>query len=97
MKNSPLGGMRFVGLIEGLSLLALLGIAMPLKYMANIPEVVTVVGSIHGGLFVLYILMVGYVTMKVRWSYKWIVSALLASVIPFGNFILDTKLRKFSA
>ena len=93
MRN-PIGFLRVVGLIEGLSLLILLFIAMPLKYGAGIPEVVSIVGMIHGVLFVLYIFVVFYVTIEIRWSIRWIVGSLVVSFIPFGNFILDRNLRK---
>ena len=48
--------MRLISLVEGVSFLLLLGVAMPLKYLAGIPEVVTVVGAAHGVLFILYAL-----------------------------------------
>ncbi|HMW67287.1 MAG TPA: DUF3817 domain-containing protein, partial [Chitinophagaceae bacterium] len=39
---------RNIALAEGISFLALLLIAMPLKYFANLPMAVTIMGSIHG-------------------------------------------------
>ena len=45
---------RYVGYAEGTSFLLLLGIAMPLKYAADIPEGVEVVGMLHGLLFILF-------------------------------------------
>jgi integral membrane protein len=63
---------RIVGFVEGLSLILLLFVAMPLKYMLDMPTAVTIVGSIHGGLFILYMVMVAIVTLVVRWSFKWI-------------------------
>ena len=44
-----------VGYCEGVSALCLFLIAMPVKYMLGQPELVTIVGSIHGALFVAYI------------------------------------------
>jgi integral membrane protein len=83
-----------MGLLEGLSLLILIFIAMPLKYFAGFPEVVTFVGSIHGMLFVMYVFTIAYVTIKIRWSFVWITSAFAVAFIPFGNLVLDAKLRK---
>lgn len=94
MLQSPIGRLRAIGLIEGISFLLLLCIAMPLKYFADIPQVVTVVGGIHGLLFVLYLLAVAHVTYALRWSFLRVAGALIASVIPFGNFVLDIQLRK---
>ena len=42
--------LRRVGKIEGVSFLVLLGIAMPLKYLAHLPLAVKVVGWVHGDL-----------------------------------------------
>jgi integral membrane protein len=92
--KTPIDLLRVVGIIEGISFLLLLGIAMPLKYFADIHEAVTIAGWIHGLFFVLYVLVIGYVTLVVRWSFGWIVGSLLASVIPFGPFVLDKRLRK---
>ncbi|MFW5972756.1 MAG: DUF3817 domain-containing protein, partial [Bacteroidota bacterium] len=55
MLRTALSRLRLIGFIEGLSYLALLGIAMPLKYMAGMPMAVRYVGWIHGVLFVLYV------------------------------------------
>ena len=41
-----------VGYLEGFSFLVLMFYAMPLKYIAGEPEMVTQFGSLHGGLFV---------------------------------------------
>ena len=94
MLKTPIGIFRVVGFIEGLSLLLLLFIAMPLKYLLDIPEAVTIVGSIHGFCFVLYVLIIGHTTIKIRWSLKWIVSSFLVAFIPFGNLLLDYYLKK---
>lgn len=94
MFTSPIAKFRFMGLLEGLSLLILIFIAMPLKYFAGFPEVVTFVGSIHGMLFVMYVFTIAYVTIKIRWSFVWVTSAFAVAFIPFGNLVLDAKLRK---
>ncbi|HLO79708.1 MAG TPA: DUF3817 domain-containing protein, partial [Chitinophagaceae bacterium] len=80
--------------IEGISYLALLGIAMPLKYIGDMPQAVRIAGSIHGFLFVLFMLALMIVWRKKSWSYDKVAFAFLASIIPFGTFYLDKKLRK---
>ncbi|UOQ84987.1 DUF3817 domain-containing protein [Gracilibacillus salinarum] len=84
---------RIIGFLEGSSLLLLLFLAMPLKYWAGLPEVVTVFGSVHGGLFIVYILFTIYTTITVRWHFIWFLSAVIVAFIPFGNFILDKRIR----
>ncbi len=94
MLSTPLGRMRLISLIEGVSFLLLLGVAMPLKYLAGIPEVTSVVGAAHGILFILYILAAVSLMFALRWSPLWFVGAMLASVVPFGTFYLDSRLKQ---
>ncbi|MGY2134107.1 DUF3817 domain-containing protein [Hymenobacter sp. HD11105] len=90
--SSTLGRLRIVGFLEGLSFLVLLGIAMPLKYLAGQPEAVRMVGMAHGLLFVLYVLLVIMAAIERSWSFKKTVLAFLASLVPFGPFYADKKL-----
>jgi integral membrane protein len=94
MLKTALGRFRLVGLYEGISFLVLLGIAMPLKYFADIPQAVSVVGMLHGLLFVLYLLTLAHVTLANRWSIIRVLGAIIASLIPFGTFVLDARLRR---
>ena len=85
---------RLITFAEGISLLVLLFIAMPMKYVMGVPEVVKVVGWAHGLLFVVYVGMLIVLQVTQRWSFIFFVGAFLASIIPFGTFILDKQLRK---
>jgi integral membrane protein len=91
---TPLGRMRLISLVEGVSFLLLLGVAMPIKYFAGIPEVTSVVGAIHGVLFILYVLAAATLMLVLRWSPLWFLGAMLASVVPFGTFYLDSRLKR---
>lgn len=92
--NTPLGRFRLVGITEGISYLVLLFIAMPIKYLAGIPEVVKYTGWAHGVLFVAYMLTLAQVMFSNKWSLWRTLIAFLASLIPFGTFILDKRLYK---
>lgn len=94
MFATPLARLRSIGLIEGISFLLLLGIAMPLKYLAGIPQGVQVIGAIHGVLFMLYIAAVIHVTLVHKWSMGRAIIALICSSLPFGPFVLDARLRR---
>jgi integral membrane protein len=85
---------RMIALAEGCSFLILLCIAMPMKYFMGMPEVVRVVGSIHGGLFLLYVGLLAVLHVRQRWSVMFSPYAFVASIIPFGTFILDKQLRE---
>lgn len=86
--------LRKIGNLEGISYLALLGVAMPLKYLAGMPKAVTIVGSVHGFLFVLFCAALFLAWRKRGWDYDKVALAFLASIIPFGTFWLDRKLRQ---
>ena len=94
MLKTPLDRLRIIGLLEGASFLVLLFIAMPLKYMAGLPQMVRVVGSAHGLLFVIFVLAVLDVAVRLRWPLTRVIAALAASVVPFGPFVLDAHLRR---
>ena len=86
--------LRIVGLAEGASFLALLLVAMPLKYFAGLPIFVQIVGALHGGLFLLYIVTALLAFRLNRWSFWKLGKVLAASLIPAGPFLLDRRLRE---
>ena len=88
---------RILSLIEGLSLITLFFIAMPLKYYFNVPEAVPIVGPIHGILFMAYFFFSLSVSHKEEWSVGFWLLVLLASVVPGACFVLDWKLKKGEA
>jgi len=94
MLKTPLGRLRLAGFLEGASFLALLGIAMPLKYLAGEPTPVLVVGWIHGLLFILYVVAIARAKIALSWSPVRTAGALAASVLPFGPFVFDIWLRR---
>lgn len=88
--KTPIGRLKVIGAAEGVSYLALLLVAMPLKYFAGFPQAVQVTGAIHGGLFILFILSVLEVTIRRPWwSVKFWFFAALAALLPFGTFVFD--------
>lgn len=93
--KSALGRFRVIAICEGISFILLLFIAMPLKYFAGLPQAVLVVGWIHGLLFIAYMISGLDVKRKHHWNFRKTFIAVMASLIPFGPFILDKKvLRK---
>ncbi|RIJ34119.1 DUF3817 domain-containing protein [Pontibacter oryzae] len=90
--KTPISRLRTVGIYEGISYLLLLGIAMPLKYVFDMPLLVKYVGWAHGVLFVLYMVALLQVVLVHRWSLWKAAAGVIASLLPFGPFILDKKL-----
>lgn len=89
--------LRTIGFIEGVSTLMLFGIAMPLKYAADIPIAVTVAGSVHGGLFMVYLATILWVMVVYRWPLFRGVALLAASILPFGPFVMDRRIPRWHA
>ncbi|MEO5948239.1 MAG: DUF3817 domain-containing protein [Chitinophagaceae bacterium] len=88
---------RKVALAEGISFLVLLVIAMPLKYFADMPMAVTIVGSLHGILFVAFFILAREVMSDYKKGFKWLVKAGIASLLPFGTFVMDKEWKKEEA
>ena len=94
MLRTPLGRFRLVGILEGVSFLLLLFVAMPLKYVADLPEPVAIVGAVHGFLFVLYLAAAVYMVFAAGWRLPRLLGAVLAAVLPFGPFVFERSLRR---
>jgi integral membrane protein len=87
--KTSLGRLRIIAFTEGISYLILLFVAMPLKYFWDQPTAVKSFGSVHGLLFVLYLLYVFLCKIEYRWTLKKTLILLGISIIPFGNFYVD--------
>ena len=77
-----------VGHWEGVSYLLLLALAMPLKYFFNLPMAVSVLGSLHGILFVWFCLIILLMVIKKELGFTQGALAVLLSLLPFGTFYL---------
>jgi len=93
-KDNTYPTFRKIALLEGISYIVLLFIAMPLKYLADMPLAVTIVGAIHGALFVAFIAWMYVVYDRHRKNLTWVIKAFLASIIPFGTFYMDRIWKK---
>lgn len=94
MLKTVLGRFMVIGVLEGISFLLLLLVAMPLKYAAGVDQAVTIVGGAHGALFVLYILAALHAFMELRWGVKKLLFAFVAAVLPAGTFVFEAHLKK---
>lgn len=97
MSGQLLKRFRQVAVLEGVSYLLLLFIAMPLKYFADIPEAVKYTGWAHGLLFVLYAALLIQVWQQYNWKFGKAVMVFIASLVPFAPFWVDKKLKEEQA
>lgn len=85
---------RYTGFAEGVSYLLLLGVAMPLKYLADVPEPVTVVGWIHGLLFMVYVGFAAWLRYRGELKTRLMWGCFVAALLPFGPFVVDARLPR---
>src|SRR5690606_32142541 len=91
---SLLNTFRIIALLEGVSYLLLLFLAVPIKYFGNDPQYVKLLGIPHGLLFVAYVILAFIIGFKLKWKTETLLFVLAASVIPFGTFYVDKAYLK---
>jgi integral membrane protein len=91
---APLRLIRLIAFTEGVSFLVLLFVAMPLKYMAGLPLAVRIVGMAHGVLFIVFVLVLVWVSIARAWPARRWLLAFVSSIVPFGMLFFDRSLRR---
>jgi integral membrane protein len=86
---------RIVALMEATSFLMLL-VASVLKRTADADVLVTILGPIHGVLFVAYVLIALGVRPDQGWDMRTPLLVLLGAVLPFGGYVVDRWLTSSS-
>ena len=86
--------LRVISYLEGISYILLLFIAVPIKYYANDPSLVKLLGMPHGLLFVAFVILSLVNSKKYNWSFIKTIAVLISSIIPFGTFYVDFKYFK---
>lgn len=96
--SDPVAVRRFrqVSVAEGISLLLLMGVAMPLKYLAGIPMATKVVGWVHGALFVAYIVALLFTAADREWKWTRTLLFFVVANVPFGFLVVERMLRRDS-
>ena len=91
--KTKLGQLRFLAIAEGISYL-LFALTMPIKYIFENPIPNKIVGMAHGFLFIAYCIWVILVAFEKKWSITTTLLAGVASLLPFGTFIADSRIFK---
>lgn len=94
--KTNIGRLRILGFMEGISLILLVFIAMPLKHFYDDTSFVKALGPVHGALFLLFVFNTLSVGVAEGWKFKqttW--KVLLACIIPFGTFYIDRKILSY--
>jgi len=93
-KHSLLSRLRVFSLLDGISYLILLGFAMPLKYLADQPLAVRIVGSLHGFFFLALCWYLLRCLLAKKLTFGWCVLVFVCALIPLAPFFLDRKLHE---
>jgi len=83
--------LAFVGYLEGFSFLILFFYAMPMKYFAGEPEMVSLFGAVHGGLFTAYVALL-FIGVGRHWTITALIHGFIAAVVPAGPFLFEGML-----
>lgn len=92
---TPVGRLRLISYLEGISLLVLLTVAVPMKYCGSNPAMVKLLGPIHGMIFLWFVITALSVGVEQQWRFNettW--KVLIACIIPFGTFYIDRHILK---
>ena len=93
--KTKIGRLRILGFLEGISLLVLVFVAVPMKYLFDIPNVSRTLGPIHGVIFLLFLFNTLSIGVEQNWKFKTTTWKILAACfIPFGTFYVDNKFFK---
>jgi len=90
--KTKIGLLRILGFLEGVSLLILVFVAVPMKYYYGNHFVSKTLGPVHGALFLLFLFMALLVGLQKKWTFKTGLLVFVACFIPFGTFYLDNKI-----
>ena len=85
---------RVMANVVGVLLVLLFAVAMPLKYLADVPEPVSVLGTAHGWLYALFFLSAVDLALRARWTLKGAILTLIAGTIPFLSFYAERSVTR---
>ncbi|HKH88464.1 MAG TPA: DUF3817 domain-containing protein, partial [Acidimicrobiales bacterium] len=90
-QKSALLRYRVMAYVVGIGLLVLVLAGVPLQYAAGKPEVVGVVGPIHGVLYIVYLATVAGLARRFRLSLGQVIALVAAGFVPFLAFVVERR------
>jgi integral membrane protein len=89
--SAALTRFRVMAYVVGVLLLLLVFVAMPLKYIADQPTLVAIVGPVHGFLYMVYLVTAFDLAVRAKWPFVRTVLVLLAGTVPVMSFVAERK------
>ncbi len=85
---------RIMAYLVGCLLVVLVCVGLPLKYLYDIPEVVTWTAIPHGYLYMLLLITAVDLGRRARWSWQRLILIALAGTVPFLSFVAERSATK---
>jgi integral membrane protein len=95
MINENVKKFGLINTIEGYSYIILVFVAMPMKYILEVPLAVKIAGMVHGVLFIIFCLLLVKAWQETKWPFRENIIFFLASLIPFGTFFTKSKIKSY--
>ncbi len=80
---------RVMAWIVGVLLIALVLVAVPLKYLGGTEGPVTVLGTLHGWLYFVFFLTACDLALRASWTLRGTVLTLVAGTVPILSFVAE--------
>ena len=93
--SAALTRFRVMAYVVGVLLLVLVFVAMPLKYFADQPTMVAIVGPLHGFLYMVYLVTAFDLAVRAKWPFLRTLLVLLAGTVPVMSFVAERKATRW--
>jgi integral membrane protein len=80
---------RAMAWIVGVLLVALVLVAVPIKYLADVEGPVTVLGTLHGWLYFIFFVTAVDLAVRARWTLRDTVLTVVAGTVPLLSFYAE--------
>ncbi len=80
---------RAMAWVVGVLLVALVLVAVPIKYLADVEGPVTVLGTLHGWLYFIFFLTAVDLAVRARWTLRDTVLTVVAGTVPLLSFYAE--------
>jgi integral membrane protein len=92
--STRFGRYRVMAYVTGTVLLVACFVGIPMTHVLDRPAFGKVVWTMHGWLYLLYLMAAVHLAMERRWAVKRLILVLLAGTIPFLSFVMERKLSR---
>lgn len=85
---------QIMAIIVGIGLATLVFVGVPLKYGFNFPYIANIVGTIHGIMYMLYLVSGTQLWIKVRFSFSKVILIIASGFLPLTAFIMERNITR---